>query len=177
VPEVRQPFLLDDLSVQSDEALRARRKMTPGGRLAVLSLKHGRDPIRIEALSPDGRKRAARGVLVSILRYIFETSRTEPDKLRGLLARQLGRKQAEAIMTTAEMLRREGRKEGEARGELSGKRELLLRLLRQRFGRLPATTTARIDKAAAADLTRWADRMLTAASLDEVLGTKTRRRA
>ncbi|MFS8069349.1 MAG: Rpn family recombination-promoting nuclease/putative transposase, partial [Byssovorax sp.] len=55
VPRFR--FLLDDLSVQSDAALRARSKMTPGGRVAILALKHGRAPIavRIQVLSPDGR--------------------------------------------------------------------------------------------------------------------------
>jgi hypothetical protein len=61
-------ILLDDLAVQSDDALRARSKMTPGGRLAVLSLKHGRGPIalRIRVLSPDGKVAGARDVLPSI---------------------------------------------------------------------------------------------------------------
>jgi hypothetical protein len=93
--------------------------------------------------------------------------------VRRLLAQQLGRKQAEEIMTTAEMLRREG----EARGVAKGKRETLLLQLRQRFRRLPAATTARIDQADAATLDTWAARVLTAESLDDVLGTKARRRA
>jgi hypothetical protein len=79
----------------------------------------------------------------------------------------------EEIMTTAEMLR----KEGEARGVAKGKRETLLLQLRQRFGRLPAATTARIDNADAATLNTWFVRVLTAESLAEVLGTKARRRA
>jgi len=164
-------LLLDDLAVQSDDALRARREMTPGGRLAILSLKHGRDPIavRIQVLSPDGKAAGARDVLAAILRYILETSRTEPAKVRGLLVRQLGRRQAEEIMTTAEMLRREGKAEG--------KREALLQLLRQRFGRLPAATVARIDKADADVLGVWFGRALTAESRDEVFSPQARRRA
>jgi hypothetical protein len=139
-----------------------------------LALKHGRDQVavRIRVLSPDGRARSARRVLASVLRYILETSRAEPATLRELLARQVGRKAAEEIMTTAEMLRREG----EARGEVKGKRGALLLQLRQRFGRLPATAVARIDSAGSAELDAWFSRVLTATSLDEVLGTKARRR-
>ena len=180
-------LLLDDLSVQSDDALRARSRMTPSGRLAILSLKRGRSPIavRIQVLAPDGKAPSARDVLASIMRYIMETSRTEPAKVRELLVRQLGRRQAEAIMTTAEMLRREGRKEGRKEGEATGiakgvakgKREILLRLLRQRFGRLPAATSARIDKADAAQLDTWSARVLTAESLREVLRARSRPRA
>jgi hypothetical protein len=169
VPRFR--FLLDDLSTQTDADLRGRTQMTAGGRVAILSLKHGRDQValRIRVLSPDGRAPAARDVLASVLRYILETSRAEPATLRELLARQVGREAAEEIMTTAEMLRREGRREGEASGEVKGKRGMLLLLLRQRFGRVPAAAVARIDKAGAAELDVWSGRVLTASSLDEVL--------
>ena len=84
------------------------------------------------------------------------------------------------MLTAAEKLRREGRREGEARGEArgkaqgkaEGKREILLLQLRQRFGRLPAAVVARIDKAESAALDAWSSRVLTATSLDEVLGAK-----
>jgi hypothetical protein len=145
--------------------------MTAGGRVAILSLKHGRDQVamRIRVLAPDGRAPAARDVLASVLRYILETSRAEPATLRALLARQVGREAAEEIMTTAEMLRREGRDEGRREGEVLGKRAALLLQLRQRFGRLPATAAARIDKAGSAELDVWFSRVLTAASLAEAL--------
>ncbi len=140
--------------------------MTAGGRVAMLSLKHGRDQVavRIQVLAPDGRAPAARDVLASILRYILETSRAEPATLRELLARQVGWKAAEEIMTTAEMLRREG----EAKGKIEGKREALLLLLRERFGRLRAAVTADINKASAAELDVWFRRGVTASSLDDV---------
>ena len=41
----------------------------------------------------------------------------------------------------------------------------------------PASWMARIDKASTAELNRWANRVLTAESLAEVLGTKARRTA
>ena len=111
-------------------------------------------------------------MLASVLRYILETSRAEPATLRELLARQVGREAAEEIMTTAEMLRREGRSEGRGQRADAGKREMLLLLLRQRFGRLPAAAVARVGKAGAAELDVWSGRVLTAASLDEVLGSR-----
>jgi hypothetical protein len=170
VPRFR--FLLDDLSAQTDTDLRARTEMTAGGRVAILSLKHGRDQVavRIRVLAPDGRAPAARDVLASVLRYILETSRAEPATLRELLARQVGREAAEEIMTTAEMLRREGEARGVKKGEVLGKRATLLLLLRQRFGRLPAAAVTRIDHAGAAELDVWSGRVLAASSLDDVLG-------
>jgi hypothetical protein len=180
VPRFR--FLLDDLSVQSDEALRGRKRMTAGGRVVVLSLKHGRDQVevRVRVLSPDAKAPGARDVLTPVLRYILETSPIKADPLRGLVARQVGPKVAEEIMTGAEQLRREGRAEGKREGraegkregEVQGKREALLVLLRQRFGRLPAVTKARVDKATPAKLDAWLGKVLTAGSLDDVLAVK-----
>lgn len=60
---------------------------------------------------------------------------------------------------------REGRREGRKEGECS----LLLRLLRARFGELPAATVARIEAADMADLERWGERVLAAQTLAEVL--------
>jgi hypothetical protein len=111
-------------------------------------------------------------VLASVLRYILETSGTEPAGVRELLVRQVGREVADEMLTTAEMLRREGRAEGRAEGEVRGKRGMLLLLLRQRFGRLPAAAVARIDTAGAAELDVWSGRVLTATSLDDVLEAK-----
>jgi hypothetical protein len=104
-------------------------------------------------------------VIASVLRYILETTPAEPATVRALLVRQVGRKEAEKMLTAAEMLRREG----EAHGKAEGKREALLVLLRQRFGRLPAAVGARIGKAGAAEVDAWFRRGITASSLDEVL--------
>src|SRR5262249_43439741 len=104
----------------------------------------------------------------TVLRYISETSGAEAATLSALLARQVGRKEAEKMLTMAEKLRREGK----AIGEVLGKRDALLLVLRQRFGRLPAAATARIDKAGADQLDVWFGRVLAASSLEEVLAAK-----
>jgi hypothetical protein len=69
------------------------------------------------------------------------------------------------------------RLEGEAKGEAKGKREILLLLLRRRFGRLPAATVARIREANAAQLDRWILRVLPAKTLNDVLPARARRKA
>ena len=60
----------------------------------------------------------------------------------------------------------------EARSE--GERSSLLRLLRVRFGELPAAAVARVEMATMADIERWGERMFTAKTLDEVLGDPSR---
>jgi hypothetical protein len=50
-----------------------------------------------------------------------------------------------------------------------GARALLLRLLRTRFGELPASSLARIENADAATLERWGERVLSAMTLADVL--------
>jgi len=51
-----------------------------------------------------------------------------------------------------------------------GERELLLRLLRRRFGELPAAVRERVAAAQTPELGRWAEQLLAAVSLDEVFG-------
>jgi hypothetical protein len=163
-------FLLDDISKQSDAVLRERRKMTPGGRVVILSLKHGRDPIalRVQILAPERRSRSARGVHTAILQYILATNPLGPATVRGLLVEQVGRKEADKMLMAADRLRLEGAAQGEAKG----KRDALLLQLRHRFGRLPAATVARINKASLSELDAWFLQVLTAETLDEVLAAK-----
>jgi hypothetical protein len=47
-----------------------------------------------------------------------------------------------------------------------GKREMLLRRLAARFGRLPSHIERRVQTASSQQLDTWAERVLTAASLD-----------
>ena len=71
--------------------------------------------------------------------------------------------------------RNEQRQRAAARDEglREGERKLLLRLLRARFGELPATVTARVEAAEEADLERWGERVLAADSLAAVFGDPT----
>jgi hypothetical protein len=65
-------------------------------------------------------------------------------------------------MTVADMLR--------AEGELKGERKILVRLLQLRFGDLSEGIVERVRAAGSEQLESWADRVLTARTLDEVLG-------
>ncbi|MGK3986953.1 DUF4351 domain-containing protein [Sorangium sp. So ce136] len=56
-----------------------------------------------------------------------------------------------------------------AQGRQEGERAILLRLLRARFGELPDTAVARVEEAEIAALERWAERVLSAKTLAEVL--------
>jgi hypothetical protein len=63
----------------------------------------------------------------------------------------------------------EGRSQILQEGQNEGARRLMLRLLRARFGELPAAAVARVEAADTAALERWGERMFDAVTLDEVL--------
>lgn len=56
-----------------------------------------------------------------------------------------------------------------AEGVAQGERTMLLRLLRARFGDLPASTLARIESAESSQLEQWGERVLSAKTLADVL--------
>jgi hypothetical protein len=62
----------------------------------------------------------------------------------------------------------EGRAKGRAEGRAEHARDLLLRQLRARFGEIPASVAERVHAAELAELDRWAERVVTAATVDEV---------
>ncbi|MBK8637509.1 MAG: transposase [Chromatiaceae bacterium] len=65
--------------------------------------------------------------------------------------------------------RQEGHKEGHKEGLQRGEARILTAQLRLRFGDLPADIHQRIEVADADTLLRWSERVLTAATLDEIL--------
>lgn len=163
--------MLDDLGEESEEALRGRA-MSALGRLALWCLKNSRSPellvaqlgrwgelMRQVVRAPDGR--AAFGIIFGYMCEIDETVGIE--ELQRLVAREIGKDIEEVIVTTADMLRAEGRSETQ--------RKLLLKLLGQRFGTLPEDAVARVNAAGPAELDAWFDRGLTAVSLAAVLGS------
>jgi hypothetical protein len=68
-------------------------------------------------------------------------------------------------------LRDQALTEGRAEGLRVGEAEVLLRLLRIRFGALPAEIEARISTADAGTLLRWSERVLSAPSLEALLAS------
>ena len=66
---------------------------------------------------------------------------------------------------------RQGRQEGVQQGRAQGERALLERQLLRRFGTLPPAIGAQLGAAVEAELEVWADRVLDAATLDDVFDT------
>ena len=62
-----------------------------------------------------------------------------------------------------------GKMEGKAEGRLEGMASILKRLLQQRFGALPPWVEERIDQGSLEQLEAWTERMLSAASIQELL--------
>lgn len=60
---------------------------------------------------------------------------------------------------------------GKAEGVAQGRVEIVLKLLATRYGQLSAAVAARVQGANTADLDAIAQRVLTAQTLDEALGT------
>jgi predicted transposase YdaD len=180
VPRFR--FVLDDLAATTDEAIRARA-MSALGRLVLWCLKHARqqgvfkrdlagwaDVLRDVWHAPDG------GAAVRmIFRYVFEADETlTVDELRALVANRVDKDVEEEVVTLADRLREEGRLNGErmgrAEGELRQQRKIVIKLLTLRFGPLSDATVDRINAAGMDQLEIWSERVLTAATLAEMLG-------
>ena len=172
VPSFR--FLLDDVSAETDESLRARA-MTALGRLLLFCLRHGREPARFlqeiaRWLGLVAEARAAPGgpeALQLIWRYIVTANNpADPQELVKQFLAVVGKEEESEIMSIADWYEERGLQAGLK----TGARNALLRQLRARFGALPEAAASRIEVADTAQLDIWLDRVLTAASLDEALG-------
>lgn len=63
----------------------------------------------------------------------------------------------------------EGKAEGKTEGEVSGRAALLLKQLQLKFGAVPDAVRERVHAASIDELDRWGERVLTAATLEDVL--------
>jgi flagellar biosynthesis/type III secretory pathway protein FliH len=96
----------------------------------------------------------------------------EPVELRPLLARVHERAATMSIDYMRKFEREameRGLVQGRNEGRNEGQADILHRLLTRRFGALPASIAARLQTATRDQLELWADRVLTAATLDDVL--------
>ena len=184
VPRLR--FVLDDISAETDEALRSRA-MTALGRLVLWCLRNARSPdelvgglrgwtglFREVRRTPNGAS-----ALATIWRYVFMVHERFRDvEFLPILVAAAGRDEEEDIVNVADQLIERGRQQGLEKGLQQGReegaqrkaRELLVKLLERRFGPLPEPALARVDAADTAELDLWVERVLTAATLAEVLG-------
>ena len=180
-----EPIIVD-LSEAADDALRAELLSALGlaALVCLTRVRGSKDVVGVlgrfqGAFAAVLQAPTGVGALALIISYILQATEAPPEQLQPFFD-QLGERAKEAFMTGAQMLieqgkaeglakgRAEGRAEGEAKGKAEGKAELLLRLLRRKYGKLPAGVAKRLRGAASDDLDRWADRVMTAASLEEV---------
>ena len=181
-------FVVHDLAAPSEPDLDTARhtalvavtlwclRRIRGGRDAVAAIAGCGAAMREVASAPHGA-----AALIAVLRYIMDQTDLEPDELAAVLRDAVGPETEELLMSTADRLLAKGRAEGEAtgraegeakgraEGEAKGRTELLLRLLDRRFGPLDDATEARVRAAPVDVVERWSDRLLTAATLAEVL--------
>jgi hypothetical protein len=76
---------------------------------------------------------------------------------------------AERVIEWTEQWKRQGLEQGLEQGRQEGEAALLLRLLERRFGPLSEGLRLKLRVADADTLLRWGDRLLTAATAEEVL--------
>jgi hypothetical protein len=98
-----------------------------------------------------------RDALMNVLRNIMEARKDATDWLQDFVVDAVGEETKEVYMSTAERLRQEGRV------------ELLLKQLTHRFGSLSGQQIQQLETASTEQLDRWAEKILDAASIDEVL--------
>jgi predicted transposase YdaD len=174
-------FLLDDISHQTNDVLLGRDQAA-AVRAVLWAMRDARNARRLldnlpywsHVLAELLADAAGYEALVRLLRYILEVAEEATfDQVRRRVIETVGVDAEKAMATIAEQLRQEGRqlgrREGEAKGRQEERRRVLLKLLRVRFGEIPADALARVEAADAEQLDRWAERVVTAESLDEVL--------
>ena len=163
-------YLVADLGHMSDRSL-ARGQELRAGILAMIHA-YRRPPaarilVRILRLLPDGSSLEA--AVVEFIVSVYSIKREELESA----AREAKPKRWEAMMDTiAEQWLKEGEARGMelgmARGEARTRSAILVRLLKLRFGRLPAVVRKRIDGASQDQLDTWLDAVLDAPELEAV---------
>jgi hypothetical protein len=161
------PCKLFDLGA-SDEASMRQRRFTVQTLLPLLHLQQLRRQVATAALLLAWRPLILRLMAVpggqqimnKLYSYVFAVSNDDPKHVRAAYAR-ISKTSEEQYMTVGEKLIEEGRKEGV---------QLAMRtLIEQRFGAAPPVLIELIENASANEVDQWMRRILTAATLDDLL--------
>ena len=178
---LRMRFILDDVSRVEDHVLRAR-PMTPFGRVVLWSLRDARDGDALlrglaawaDLLREINRTPGGRDALFAFASYVCEVLDLTVTELEEIVVTAVGDEVKNTMASTADQLREQGRREGEARdlreGEARGSRKTLRLQLDRRFGPLSSELEARLANATDRELEQWTLRILDARTLAEVLG-------
>lgn len=169
-------IVIDDLARLTEPEILSR-KMDAVARLALVALAASRTRKRITehvahhvgALSNELQDPSVVAPLASLARYTFEVGEASPKRARAEFAAALAPTIRSRVMTTADMMRAEGR--------LEARRECLLDLLQVRFGLVDAATRRRIAEASMRQLVAWLRRGFVADSIESTFaGTPRHRR-
>lgn len=176
-------YLLDDLHDQPPTKLR-ERALTVFGLCALAALQYlpaaGRDVETFAAWVDEWRDvheqaarmaaaGTARDAYDAVVHYILVTSDLPRRQVHRVLQQRLSSSAMKNFRSTLDQTREEGKAEGRAVGKAEGRAELVLRQLHKRFG--AAVTPAveqRVRAASLDELDRYGERLLDAASIDEV---------
>jgi predicted transposase YdaD len=180
-------FVLDDLRVTPDDALMERR-VGDLARVALVVMKHVTSEHLLDQLvrlqAEISRLLATEQGRLGLSGIVWYIESVHPkldrhliiDRLRPVVPPEIAKTMDSYEKTLERMYiekftrlaREEGVQEGHKEGRKEGQQELLLRQLTRRFGALPEAVTAQVMNADREELERWADRILDAASLDDI---------
>jgi len=145
-----------------------------GAALAALTHAHSGDRVdlrlaSLERIANSGLDEARQYLLMNFVETYLTLSEDEQATYIGRLG-QGGHMAVQALeMTWGERLRQEGREEGVQIGALTAKREMLLDVLRIRFGAVPEALAATIAQADDAWLTRAHHLSVSASSIEDLI--------
>ncbi len=172
----RQRLLVDDLEPRREQDL-LTAPLPPAVRLLFLCLRHARGGSEHEVLAAlDRWSHVLRAVeaddgpphpydlLDAFGWYLLDTTEVGEDALQRAFHRHLQQPE-NSPMTTGQRIRAESI----AIGLTKGQAKTLLKLLQRRFGPLNQIQQDRIQNATAEELERWTDRVLDAATFDDVV--------
>ena len=129
----------------------------------------------LASLEPDGNKQS------KYIDFIDAYADLSADEVARYRAEYINRNAGDDTMGLAAILREEGRQEGKQEGRQEGKQEgrqegrqegeaaILLRLLALKFGPLPESVAGKVRRADADTLLAWSERVLTAATAEDVV--------
>jgi len=183
-------ILLDDVGKVSPAKLLAR-PLTPEAKLVLLCLLLGQTPelflqeLREHPAALKGTWNAVCAtenpiVIRAIIVYMEDVGGVPEQETVKVMQDILKLSPAERILFADKVIayraERRGEERGRLEGKIEGKIETLSRLLEQRFGSLQATSRERLQEASAEELDAMTLRVLTATTLDDVLGKPKRQK-
>jgi predicted transposase/invertase (TIGR01784 family) len=178
---VRFSYLLHDLSAISDDELREGAMRTALAKLVTMCFKHARTRadfvdvlvrwigvVREVAKAPNGL-----AALAQVMRYILQVNQqVDSEALQALLEREIGPEAKDVIVPTGQQFIEQGIQQGIQQGIAKVRQpfqDLLLRLLRQRFGdQADARVEQRVATASIEEIETLSARVLSAVTLEEL---------